>query len=436
MMASYSFVSSTMPKYGYFQASDDFTRIFYPTSKGNALWSPSPRMALRLDGTSDGYWTKGMLIGDLILRSPQGYVRYLWNVTLPSDDPRNIRGPRGFQHLVLDASTDVTVDPERFPACSTFGATNDCSKPFVTEELDAPHKLRITSAASEGAIFALPLGGASYECTPSGLVKLRDFALQHGFRWHEYVNGELGYDWTNGLMCLVTGCEKACYWASAFYINSNAGVENFSIDIDMTVSGNSQVFRRNDAFQGNVRSQQEGEDDSKDTTVARHCLAFRAFHISLKPSLFLELPYMKEKYANACVKVVKMDEPEKPSNRFSFLPRSFQPPVRSYEQLFPTFHPSLAINQLIHQSTPKLVIVLVHDNDIIAALELNNNKLPTVRELSYGMTLRSVIACTPDNNAYLIDRSEYDRGMIGRLFGLLRKPLASLGLLSFAVVDV
>ncbi|KAF8900924.1 hypothetical protein CPB85DRAFT_1324752 [Mucidula mucida] len=408
-----------MPKYGYFQPSDDFTRIFYPTSKGNALWEPSPRMALRRDGTiGDGYWPKGMLIGDLILRSPKGYVSYLWNVTLPSDDLRNIRGPRGFQHLVLDAATDISVNPERFPPCSIF-----CSEPFITEHLDAPHKLRVTSTASEGAIFALPLGGASYECTPSGLLKLRDFALQHGIHWHEYVSGGLGSDWTNGLMCLVTGCEKTRYWASAFYMDNNADLGSFSIDIDMTVSGDSQVFRRNDAFQGNVRSHQEGEDDSRETTVDRHCLAFRAFHISLKPSLFLDLPYVKKMY-------------EKPSNRFSFLPPAFQPPVKSYEQRFPTFHPSLAINQLIHQSAPKLVIVLVHDNDITTTLELNNNQLPTVRELSYRMTLSTVVACTSANSAYLINRSEYDPGFMGRLFGLLRKPLASFGILCFAVVNV
>ncbi len=128
-------------------------------------------------------------------------------------------------------------------------------------------------------------------------------------------------------MCLVTGCEKTRYWASAFYMNHNA-------DIDMMVSGDSQVFRRNDAFQGNVRSHQEGEDDSKDTTVDRHCLAFRAFHISLKPSLFLDLPYVKKMY-------------EKPSNRFSFLPPAFQPPVKSYEQRFPVCHRTVICPRLL-----------------------------------------------------------------------------------------
>ncbi|KAF9024473.1 hypothetical protein BDZ89DRAFT_1162200 [Hymenopellis radicata] len=416
-------------KQDYLQSSDTFTRIFYPTSKGNALLNPSPPIPLVINGKGgtargNGYRERGMLIGDVILRAPQGRVHYLFNVTLPADDPRNTRGaPPDFAPILLDPEIDLIVSDGRFPKCGIFGATNDVEKPFVFHELKGPHNLRVTSAASEGALFALPLGGSSYECTPSGLEKLRDFALEHGQRWHEHVSGKLSCQWTNGYMCLVTGCDKTRFWASAFYQNVD-GESDFSSDLDMSMSPTSPgVFLRNSDYSGPAGTHQMGSTDCEDTAVERHCLAFRAFHISLQPALFLALRSIQG-----------MDY--KPLNPFFFLPSSIRPPVKSFEEVWSPFDPLLKINQLLHKSTPRVVTAVVHDNDLVAILDPKDNRLPSIRELKQRITRNSFIAVTADSKAYLIKRSEYDRGLIGRCFGALRVPLAALGFMSFAAVKV
>ncbi|KAF9027896.1 hypothetical protein BDZ89DRAFT_1160519 [Hymenopellis radicata] len=409
-----------MPKHGYRKPSDKFNRIFYSAAKGNALWSPSPRRARDVLGTgrTNGYWDEGMLIGDLFLRTSMGEVSYLWNVTLPKDDFRNTYGaPPDFEQLHLDPSTDFTVDPLRFPSPGVFGATCDKDKPLVIEELNGPNKLRVSSTASEGALFALPLGAASYECTASGISKLRAHALKHARRWHEHISDKLNYGWTNGLMCLVTGCEKTSYWASAVFDTA----ERFSLDIDMVTSPTSPIFVPNGEFTGNFQSHQVGKKDAEDTATKRHSLTFRAFHISMHPSLFLNLP------------TIQMDG-HRPLDFFFCLPLSLRPPVKSYEEEFVSFHPSLVVNQLIHRSVPGIMVAVVHDDDIVNVLDSDASRLPDEKELQRLMTQRFVLAITPERNAYLMDRSEVHRGVLGRCLALLRIPLTALGLLSFAAV--
>ncbi len=224
---------------------------------------------------------------------------------------------------------------------------------FLTVRRNGRHRLKVTSAASEGALFALPLGGSTYECTASGRKKLRDFALAHGQRWHEHVSTKLGYHWTNGYMCLVTGCDKARFWASGLYQNVD-GRPDFSIDLDMSMSKTSPVFVLNSEYSGHVVTHQMGPRDSEDTAAERHCLAFRAFHISLQPSLFLTLPSIQI-------------WDYKPLNPFSCLPSAIRPPVKSFEEIWSVrctldaqvllltrvlkpFNPLLKINQLVHSS--------------------------------------------------------------------------------------
>ncbi|KAF9019473.1 hypothetical protein BDZ89DRAFT_1072958 [Hymenopellis radicata] len=401
-------------KQDYLQSSDTFTRIFYPTSKGNALLNPSPPIPLVINGKGgtargNGFRERGMLIGDVILRAPQGRIHYLFNVTLPADDPRNTRGaPPDFAPILLDPEIDLIVSEGRFPKCGIFGAT-----------------MIVTSAASEGALFALPLGGSSYECTPSGLEKLRDFALEHGQRWHEHVSGKLSCQWTNGYMCLVTGCDKTRFWASAFYQNVD-GESDFSSDLDMSMSPTSPgVFLRNSDYSGPAGTHQMGSTDCEDTAVERHCLAFRAFHISLQPALFLALRSIQG-----------MDY--KPLNPFFFLPSSIRPPVKSFEEVWSVSSTLLALPALTRrfQATPRVVTAVVHDNDLVAILDPKDNRLPSIRELKQRIASNSFIAVTADSKAYLIKRSEYDRGLIGRCFGALRVPLAALGVVSFAAVKV
>ncbi len=73
-----------------------------------------------------------MLIGDVVLRAPMGQVDYLFNVTLPADNSRNIYGaPPDFVPVVLDRERDLTVSKDCFPRRGIFGGTNNVKKPFI-----------------------------------------------------------------------------------------------------------------------------------------------------------------------------------------------------------------------------------------------------------------------------------------------------------------
>lgn len=177
-------------------------------------------------------------------------------------------------------------------------------------------RLTVVSHGSEGALFALPFGGSTYECTPSGLAKLRSFALQNGRLWYEHFSA-LARTFSNGHVCLVTGATKAPYWAAAYYRKA-PGSPPFSVDIVVPPPNEpDDIFVRNNNYDGPISTRQVVKEDSASRTVHRHCLVYRGFHISLQPFIFNSLP------------IITYEMGKTPWRRV--LPAGFRPPMRSYQ---------------------------------------------------------------------------------------------------------
>lgn len=126
-----------------------------------------------------------------------------------------------------------------------------------------------------------------------GLEKLRRLAVANASIWYEHIISNLGLEMDNGALCLVTGCEKAAYWALGAYISSRPG---------------SQFVRRmafhppnSDLFDTPDIIEQPGQDGPLEFLMTRelpfhkgnvseakqrHCIALRGFHMSIHSRLF------------------------------------------------------------------------------------------------------------------------------------------------------
>lgn len=111
----------------------EFSRIFYPTAGGHTPFRATPYEI----GCSTSFSVTGLEIGDLIRRNHRGDLDYFGlNVTKSKGDPKIAQKMDGFEPVHLEPGVDYTVEKNRFPGPSIFGATNDARKPFTTASID------------------------------------------------------------------------------------------------------------------------------------------------------------------------------------------------------------------------------------------------------------------------------------------------------------
>ncbi len=75
-----------------------------------------------------------------------------------------------------------------------------------------------TSSSSRAAILVLPDGGERYDSEHPLL--LQEYAISNAHNWYKYFNGPgQGRQIRNGMLYLVTGCDKCHSWGNACYLH-------------------------------------------------------------------------------------------------------------------------------------------------------------------------------------------------------------------------
>ncbi|KAJ7840339.1 hypothetical protein B0H13DRAFT_1480941, partial [Mycena leptocephala] len=81
--------------------------------------------------------------------------------------------------------------------------------------------LEISTSSNEMALLHLPDGASSWDSRSQHIF--RDYALKHGERWYEFVNGNLRRMIGNTGLYLVTGVVKTTSWRIAVANNFSGG---------------------------------------------------------------------------------------------------------------------------------------------------------------------------------------------------------------------
>ncbi len=158
-------------------------------------------------------------------------------------------------------------------------------------------RFKLSTSAAQGAYCGLPFGGSSYECTASGIAKLRSFAMIHGASWYHQTVHVDNLDIQNGDLAVVTGCEKTSYWTCGLF--SSAGpnsrlTKTLSIPkVSEGIAEDSYIIEScpSESTQMSVdfwlQSGRAGATYMLENEPA--CFAFRGFYISLKASIYNDI---------------------------------------------------------------------------------------------------------------------------------------------------
>ncbi|KAF8903194.1 hypothetical protein CPB85DRAFT_1438435 [Mucidula mucida] len=379
----------------------DYARMFYPKARG---YTPMNADGLQADD-SRAFLLEGVQIGDLIYRDSMGPLLYAGiNITKGADDPRNWQTlPKDYEPCFLETGVDYTIDASHYPKPTVVSSTTDAGfdiSPITPTQPDGVERFKFSTSAAKGAYCALPFGGSSYECTASGIAKLRSFAMIHGASWYHQTVHVDNLDIQNGDLAVVTGCEKTSYWTCGLF---SSGGPNSQLTKTLSVPKVSEGIAEDSYIVGAcpsestqmsvdfwLQSGRQGAAYMLENEPA--CFAFRGFYISLKSSVYndMRMPWGIRK------------------TLWHALPKVLRPPIRSWplrmDIYAPPHHPCAPISELVHSSDARVKAIVIHDNDILSVLEADDDFLPSDVELARRMTARYIVLVDSAGRAFLQDK--------------------------------
>lgn len=156
---------------------------------------------------------------------------------------------------------------------------------------------KMSSSAPSAGYHFLPFGGSSYECTPSGLAKLKQFALENAPSWYEYYL-KTHYDIGNGDFYIITACHKTAVWKATGYVGRSPPIKfssSFTVpDVtgpDNTISDTEMEYRSPEVLADvdtfGFLSQGLGEKTLDEVAQRQEfCIMFQSFRVSLNFTTF------------------------------------------------------------------------------------------------------------------------------------------------------
>ncbi len=195
---------------------------------------------------------------------------------------------RGSSTVLLRHSTSVL-----FPRPSMSIHTYLYHADKTNQRESDSEKLEFSTNATAGAYCGLPFGGSSYDCTSIGLKKLQRAALANGHQWYYQLMHVDCFETQNGELCLVTGCDKASYWATGVFSSATSpvmkrmvmphvdaetgAVKTGSLRIENWTPRAAQVDFAHISGRPDTSERLENQDS---------CITLRGFHIGLHDSLY------------------------------------------------------------------------------------------------------------------------------------------------------
>lgn len=110
----------------------------------------------------------------------------------------------------------------------------------------------------QGAVLILPDGGDCYDSEHPLIFE--DYAVTNAHSWYKYLNGQ-GREIRNGMLYLVTGCDKCHTWGSACH--SHLALSN-GVSLKFTATGGTEASRA-------LRYSWEAQTDSGIHQHSHHC---------------------------------------------------------------------------------------------------------------------------------------------------------------------
>ncbi|KAJ7067220.1 hypothetical protein C8F01DRAFT_662786 [Mycena amicta] len=193
-------------------------------SRGFPLYVPEAQSTLPAQNRAHG-----VAIGDVGRVTPDGVFDFFFNIYCPAGDPVNVHGvPDDFQPLPRYQPNDVLSldnEPGDIVSSHTIRETDEEAEEDHGSEEFPGAEFRFTCVGPEGAVLALPHGSIIKKLEHR--ETLRSYIGRNAANWYQYVNSPegRGRQLANGLLYLITGCEKAQSWGIGTYQNVAAGRE-------------------------------------------------------------------------------------------------------------------------------------------------------------------------------------------------------------------
>ncbi|KAK0217469.1 hypothetical protein EDD85DRAFT_781621 [Armillaria nabsnona] len=186
------------------RAQDIYVPLLLPQGHGYPLWLPDP-----LSNLPPAYLRYGTQVGDLGYLADDGGFVYLFNVCKDAEDPVNLnRVPPNFAPLTSEPSILQRLEMHDKNSTITTSAVEQKSIGFDVS----------AEAPEQAAVLVLPDGSERYDC--ASLDMFEEYATVNAHNWYKYVNGPgQGRQIRNGMLYLVTGCDKCHSWGNACYSN-------------------------------------------------------------------------------------------------------------------------------------------------------------------------------------------------------------------------
>ncbi len=194
-----------------------------------------------------------------------------------------------------------------------------CNVPYS----DQDHwKAKFSTNASEGAFCALPFGGSYQQCTSSGRTKLQRMAMMHGAAFYYQVMNVDGLELQNGDLSVVTGCHKTSYWVTGLLSCGAASPRiTKTLLVPKVEGGVAKMLPMIEDCPSETTQPSAAPcfQSARPDTASRlenepACVAFQAFYISLKSSVYNDMREPR----SICQSI------------WHSLPRFLRPPMRTW----------------------------------------------------------------------------------------------------------
>lgn len=158
--------------------------------------------------------------------------------------------------------------------------------------------LSISAHAHEGGYLALPCGATVYECTETGTLKLRKWALDNALALYDHYAGNI--DLENGDMFVTTGCVKMSHYGLGVYYSANPNYHYTGRTLFYPAPGETdfspaQELKRADDARDGTEIFDFSTWSNLTGPIASHvrdCTAtWRGFRISVSPSIYNNYVY-------------------------------------------------------------------------------------------------------------------------------------------------
>lgn len=264
-------------------AHETYRRLLLPHRHGYPLWIPEPD-----DNLCDAYRAQGVRIGDVGYPSDDGGFYYLFNICEAADHEINInRTPVGFQPLALDPNDISLRSKMHKPNTDISSLQITKTQLSVADAMAVPHfpegfrgGFEFHSSFTEGAILMLPDGATRNNLLPED--KFRDYAIENGFSWYQFVNEIKRRRIRNGSLYLITGRDNTASWGVASFSDHEAeGSVSLKFIAAEEVQGSGRM-----SYSWQAHNSISQRADISHNGAQNQCVFLRGLRIALSKSLF------------------------------------------------------------------------------------------------------------------------------------------------------